>query len=141
VTYNPTQEWTIQQLRETFSYDHKYKYLFRDNDKIYGDEFKAAIKSFGLEDTPTAIKSPWQNPFAQRYFGTLRRESLDHVIFFNEKHLYKILDKFINDYYNPARTHMSLNKDSPISRKVQAEGEIISEPILGGLHHIYKRAA
>jgi hypothetical protein len=58
VTYNPTQEWTIQQLRETFSYDHKYKYLFRDNDKFYGDKLKAAIKNFGLEDTPTAIKSP-----------------------------------------------------------------------------------
>jgi len=141
VTYNPTQEWTIQQLRETFPYDHKFKYLFRDNDKIYGDEFKAVIKSFGLEDTPTAIKSPWQNPFAERIFGTLRRECLDHVIFFNEKHLYKILDEFFNEYYNPARTHMSLNKDSPTPRNVQAEGEIISQPILGGLHHIYKRAA
>ena len=141
VTYNPTQEWTIQQLRETFLYDHKFKYLFRDNDKIYGDEFKAAIKRFGLEDTPTAIKSPWQNPLAERYFGTLRRECLDHVIFFNEKHLYKILDEFINDYYNPARTHMSLGKDSPISRPVKSEGKIESQPILGGLHHIYKRAA
>jgi putative transposase len=141
VTYHPTEEWTIQQLRQTFFYDHKFKYLFRDNDKIYSHKLKAAIKSFGLEDTPTAIKSPWQNPYAERIFLTLRHECLDHVIFFNAKHLYKILDEFINDYYNPARTHMLLNKDSPISRNVQIEGKIVSQPILGGLHHIYKRAA
>jgi transposase InsO family protein len=115
--------------------------LIRDNDKIYGDKFKAVAKSFGLEDTPTAIRSPWQNPIAERIFGTLRRECLDHIIPFNEKHLYTILDEFINDYYNSARTHMSINKDSPISRNVQAEGEIVSQPIIGGLHHIYKRAA
>jgi len=141
VTYNPTEEWTIQQLRETFSYNDTTKHLFRDNDKIYGNKFKAAVNRFGLKDTPTAIRSPWQNPYAERIFGTLQRECLDHVIILNEKHLYKILDEFINNYYNPARTHMSYDKDSPIPRNVQAEGEIVSQPILGGLHHIYKRAA
>ncbi|MCK4293086.1 MAG: IS3 family transposase, partial [Planctomycetes bacterium] len=73
--------------------------------------------------------------------GTLRRECLDHMIILNEKHLHSVLDEYINNYYNVSRTHMSLEKDSPVHCPVQANGKIVSKPILGGLHHVYSRVA
>ena len=141
VTANPHSQWAIQQLRETFSFDEVTKYVIRDNDKIFSDEFKTHIRNFGLEDTPTAPRSPWQNPIAERVMGTLRRECLDHMIILNEKHLYSVLNEYINEYYNVSRTHMSLEKDSPVHRPVQVNGKLVSKPILGGLHHVYSRVA
>ena len=142
VTAHPHSQWAIQQLRETFAFDETTKYVVRDNDKIFSDDFKTQIrKNFGLEDTPTAPRSPWQNPIAERVIGTFRRECLDHMIILNEKHLYSVLDEYINDYYNFSRTHMSLEKDSPVPRPAQVNGMIVSKPILGGLHHVYSRVA
>ena len=141
VTANPHSQWAIQQLRETFAFDETTKYVIRDNDKIFSEDFKLHIRNFGLEDTPTAPRSPWQNPICERVIGTLRRECLDHMIILNEKHLHSVLDEYINNYYNVSRTHMSLEKDSPVHRPVQANGKIVSKPILGGLHHVYSRVA
>lgn len=134
-------DWTIQQLRQTFDFDTTTKYVIRNNDRVFSEEFKQTIKRFGLKDTPTAPHSPWQNPFAERVIGTLRRECLHHIIILNEKHLRAVLTDYIDYYYNVARTHMSLNKDSPVPRPIQTEGKIVSKPILGGLHHIYTRVA
>jgi len=141
VSSKPHSQWAIQQLRETFAFDETTKYVIRDNDKIFNEDFKTYIDNFGLIDTPTAPRSPWQNPFAERVIGTLRRECLDHMIILNEKHLYNVLHEYIFDYYNVSRTHMSLKKDSPNHRPVQSKGKIVSRPILGGLHHVYSRAA
>ena len=141
VTTNPHSQWAIQQLRETFAFDEVTKYVIRDNDKIFSAEFKTHIRNFGLEDTPTAPRSPWQNPIAERVIGTLRRECLDHMIILDKRHLHSVLDEFINDYYNVSRTHMSLEKDSPVPRPVQANCNIVCKPILGGLHHVYSRVA
>ena len=133
--------WTNKQLRETFSFDEKTKYIIRDNDAIFSGDFKRTIKRFGMKDSPTAPRSPWQNPICERVIGTLRRDCLDHMIILNEKHLYNVLYEYIFEYYNISRTHMSLAKDAPVHRKAQAEGRIVSRPILGGLHHVYSRAA
>lgn len=141
VSSSPHSQWAIQQLRETFAFDETTKYVIRDNDGIYSNEFKETIRKFGLKDTPTAPRSPWQNPFAERVIGTLRRECLDHMIILNEKHLYDILHEYIFEYYNVSRTHMSLDKDSPVHRPTQTNGKIASKPILGGLHHVYSRVA
>ena len=141
VTPNPHSQWAIQQLRETFAFNETTKYVIRDNDKIFSEDFKENIKRFGLEDTPTAPRSPWQNPIAERVIGTLRRECLDHMIILNEKHLYNVLHEYIFEYYNVSRTHMSLEKDSPVHRPTQTEGNIVSKPIIGGLHHVYRRVA
>jgi putative transposase len=141
ITSNPQAEWAIQQLRETFAFDETTKYVIRDNDKIFSEDFKIHIRKFGLEDTPTAPRSPWQNPIAERLIGTLRRECLDHMIILNERHLRSVLDEYINEYYNISRTHMSLEKDSPVHRPVQTNGNIVSKAILGGLHHNYSRVA
>jgi transposase InsO family protein len=141
VTASPHSQWAIQQLRETFAFNQVTKYVIRDNDKIFSDDFKQHIRTFGLEDTPTAPRSPWQNPIAERVIGTLRRECLDHMIILNEKHLHNVLNEYIHEYYNVSRTHMSLEKDSPVPRPVQVNGRIVSKPILGGLHHVYSRVA
>ncbi len=141
VTANPHSQWAIQQLRETFAFDETTKYVIRDNDKIFSEDFKLHIKRLGLQDTPTAPRSPWQNPICERVIWTLRRECLDHMIILNERHLHDVLHEYINDYYNVSRTHMSLGKDSPIHRPVQKDGRIVSKPILGGLHHCYSRVA
>lgn len=141
VSKTPHSQWAIQQLRETFSFDETTKYVIRDNDKIFSGDFQKQIKNFGLKDTPTAPRSPWQNPIAERVIGSLRRECLDHMIILNEKHLYDVLHEYIFEYYNVSRTHMSLEKDSPEHRPIQKEGEIIRKPILGGLHHVYSRVA
>ena len=141
VTSKPHSQWAIQQLRETFGFNQTTKYVIRDNDPIYNDDFKAHIPKFGLKDKPTAPRSPWQNPIAERVIGTLRRECLDHVIIINEQHLRDILNEYINNYYNVSRTHLSIAKDSPIHRPIQSHGQIVSCPILGGLHHTYRRVA
>ena len=141
ISSNPHSQWAIQQLRETFAFDETTKYVIRDNDKIFSEDFKRTIKRFGLKDKPTAFRSPWQNPICERVIGTLRRECLDHMIILNEKHLYDVLHEYIFEYYNVSRTHMSLDKDSPVHRPTRTNGKIVSKPILGGLHHIYSRAA
>ena len=99
------------------------------------------IPRFGLKDKPTAPRSPWQNPIAERVIGTLRRECLDHIIIINERHLHDILNEYIYNYYNVSRTHLSIEKDSPTHRAIQSHGQIVSSSILGGLHHTYRRVA
>jgi transposase InsO family protein len=92
----------------------------------------------GIRDHPTAPRSPWQNPYAERLIGTIRRDCLDHVVVLGQAHLRRILRSYAA-YYNQARTHRSLAKDCPIHRPIQALGTIFSQPILGGLHHHYVR--
>ena len=92
----------------------------------------------GIRDKPTAPVSPWQNGFAERLIGSIRRECVDHTIVLGEAHLRRILRSYA-DYYNGVRTHRSLNKDAPIFRPVQRTGSIKPFPIFGGLHHHYAR--
>ena len=141
VSPKPHSQWAIQQLRETFVFDETTKYVIRDNDKIFSEDFKQIIKRFGLKDKPTAPRSPWQNGICERVIGTLRRGCLDHMVILNEKHLYDVLHEYIFEYYNVSRTHMSLDKDSPVHRPIQKDGKIVSKTILGGLHHVYSRVA
>jgi transposase InsO family protein len=92
----------------------------------------------GIRDKPIAPGSPWQNGFAERLIGSIRRECVDHIVVLSEAHLRRILQAYAR-YYNEIRTHRSLNKDAPVSRSVQRTGNIKSHPILGGLHHYYVR--
>ena len=95
ISSRPHSQWAIQQLRETFAFDETTKYVIRDNDKIFSEDFKQHIKNFGLKDKPTAYRNPWQNPICERVIGTLRRECLDHMIILNEKHLHDVLHEYI----------------------------------------------
>ena len=96
----------------------------------------------GIEEVVTAPRSPWQNPYAERLIGSIRRECLDHVIILNERHLRRVLSSYFQ-YHHDARTHLSLDKDCPETRPVHrpAAGKIIAFPEVGGLHHRYERRA
>ena len=130
------------QLVEAFPFDSAPRYLLRDRDAIYGEKVQRRIKSLGIEEVVTAPRSPWQNPFVERIIGSIRRDCLDHIIVLNERHLRRILREYFS-YYHTCRTHLSLNKDPPESRKVEppAMGNIAAFPRVGGLHHRYARIA
>ncbi len=138
VTTNPTAEWIARQLTEAFPWNEAPRYLIRDRDRIYGAVVTRRLRAMGIRDKPTAPASPWQNGFAERLIGSIRRECLDHLIVLSEVHLSRILQTYAG-YYNDIRTHWSLNKDAPISRPVQRSGIIKSHALLGGLHHHYVR--
>jgi transposase InsO family protein len=117
-------------------------YLVRDRDGIYGEAFHRQARALGIEEVPTAPQSPWQNPYAERVIGSIRRECLDHVIVVGAGHLRRILSGYA-DHYNGIRTHLSLSKDAPESRIVQppAQGIVRDLEHVGGLHHEYVRMA
>jgi transposase InsO family protein len=125
VTAHPTAEWIANQVTEAC-------------DGAYGEVFIRRFRPIGIRDRPTSPRSPWQDAYAERLIGSIRRECLDHVVVLGERHLRHVLLSYMN-YYNATRTHLSLNKDSPLSRIVKRAGRILCRPILGGLHHKYVR--
>ena len=142
VTEHPTAVWTAQQMIEAFSDDAAPRWLLRDRDAIYGDPFRRRVASMGIGEVISSPSSPWQNPYAERLIGSIRRECLDHVIVLGERHLRRVLARYMS-YYHGARTHLSLEKDSPTPRRIQAppEGRVVAFAEVGGLHHRYERRA
>jgi transposase InsO family protein len=138
VTAHPTAEWIANQLTEACGWEQAPRYLIRDRDRAYGEVFLRRLRSMGIRDRPTSPRSPWQNGYAERLIGSIRRECLDYVVVFGERHLRHVLKSYMN-YYNETRTHLSLDKDAPLSRTVERAGRILCRPILGGLHHKYVR--
>jgi transposase InsO family protein len=138
VTPNPTAEWIARQITEAFPWNEAPRYLIRDRDRIYGTAVTRRLQAMGIRDKPIAAGSPWQNGFAERLIGSIRRECTDHVIALSEGHLRRTLQAFAR-YYNESRTHRSLNKDTPFHRPIERLGTIIARPALGGLHHQYCR--
>ena len=136
VTTNPTAEWIARQLTEAFPWNEAPRYLVRDRDQIYGAVVMRRIRAMGIRDKPTAPASPWQNGFAERLIGSIRRECVDHFVVLSEAHLRRILETYAR-YYNNIRTHRLLDKDALVSRPVQRTGSIRSHSVLGGLHHHY----
>jgi transposase InsO family protein len=110
----------------------------RDNDQAYGHVFTSRLRAMGIRDRPISPGSPWQNGYAERLIGTVRRECLDRLLIFGESHLRRVLGSYAT-YYNQARTHLALGKDAPLGRAVQRSGVIVAIPILSGLHHQYVR--
>jgi transposase InsO family protein len=137
-TTHPSAEWISRQLTEAYGWEQGPRYLVRDRDSIYGDVFIRRLRAMGIRDRPTAPRSPWQNGYCERLIGSIRRDCLDHVVVFGEQHLRHLLRSYAN-YYNQARTHLSLNKDAPVSLAIQTVGRILPLPVLGGLHHQYVR--
>lgn len=142
VTQNPTAQWTAQQIVEAFPFDTAPRYLLRDRDSIYGEQFCRRVKSLGIEEVTTAPRSPWQSPYVERLIGSIRRECLNHMIVLNERHLRRRLRSYFT-YYHDARTHLGLAKQCPKPRSVQLpnHGHVVALPHVGGLHHEYRRAA
>jgi transposase InsO family protein len=139
VTTSPSARWLMQQLREAFPSDNALPFLLYDRDSIFSAEVTATIRNLGIEPVRTAYRSPWQNPFAERWVGTCRRELLDHVIVLGERHLSRLLADYVA-YYNAERVHTSL-RDSPDGRSTESRpspsAKAIALPRVGSLHHRY----
>jgi putative transposase len=142
VTTHPTAEWTAQQLRNAFPWDAAPRYLLRDRDGIFGDDFVKQARDMGIEEVLSAPRCPWQRAYIERVIGSIRRECLDHMIVFNEASLYRHVKAFVS-YYHDTRTHLSLAKDTPETRAVQPSelGSVVAIAEVSGLHHRYERRA
>jgi putative transposase len=119
VTDHPTAAWTAQQVVEAFPEDTVPRFLRRDRDQIFAEEFRRRVKAMQIEEVLTAPHSPWQNAYAERVIGSIRRECLDHVIVLSEEHLRRVLKEYFR-YYNHTRPHQSLEKNSPMPRAIES---------------------
>ncbi|MDH3641191.1 MAG: integrase core domain-containing protein [Gammaproteobacteria bacterium] len=137
-TYHPTADWIARQIVEAFPWDTAPHYLLRDRDCAYGQVFRKRLSAMGIRDRPVAPRSPWQNGYVERVIGSIRRDLLNHVIVMGEGHLRRLLRAYA-DYYNSYRTHLGLDKDTPLGRPVHDSGTITPMAKLGGLHHAYIR--
>jgi transposase InsO family protein len=124
VTAHPTAEWLANQLTEACGWEQIPRYLIRDRDRACGEIFVRRVRSIGIRDRPTSFRLPWQNGIAERLIGSIQRECIDHVVVFGERHLRHVLLSY-KDYYNATRTHLSLNKDAPVPRGVEWDGNIV----------------
>ncbi len=140
VTPHPTAAWVWRQLIEATPWGRQPRYLVRDRDAVYGGDFDRRAGALGIRALLTPIRAPRANAIAERLVGTLRRECLDHLIVLNERHLRSVLREFVG-YYNAARPHRSLGLETPQPAARPGVGAVRSRPVLGGLRHVYERAA
>ena len=138
VTAHPTAEWIANQITQACGWERAPQYLIRDRDRAYGELLLRRLRAMGIRDRPTSPRSPWQNGYAERLIGSIRRECVDHIVVLGEQHLRHVLLSYMK-YHNEVRTHLSLEKDAPFSRAVDRLGRILCRPILGGLRHQYVR--
>ncbi len=141
ITPHPTMEWVIQQLREATPFGRQPRYVFRDNDGIFGYGVRAFLERCAIQEVRTAYDSPWQNPYIERMIGMLRRELLHHAIVLSQGHLERLLREYLEQYYHTARSHQGLGGETPTMAVLDGGGELVSVPVVGGLHHRYYRVA
>ena len=140
VTSHPTAAWVWRQMLEATPFGRRPRFLLRDRDRVYGRDFATRSKELGIQTLLSPVRAPQANAIAERVVGTFRRECLDHMVVLNETHLLRILQEFVS-YYNQERPHRTLRLDTPVESRRPLAGETQSTPVLGGLHHVYRRAA
>jgi len=140
VAASPTAAWIWRQAIEATAWGRQPRYLIHDRDKVYGDGFGNKLAGAGIAEIRTPYRAPLANSVAERVVGTFRQECLDHVVVFNERHLLALLTEFVH-YYNHDRPHRTIQLETPVPSPPIERGAVVSRPILGGLHHVYARAA
>ncbi len=145
VTRSPTDAWTAQQLREATAYGEGPKYLIRDRDNKFGPNFARVAATSGIKILKTPYHAPRANAICERFLGSVRRECLDHLLILQEKQLQRVLRAYV-DYFNRARPHQGIRQQIPerYGEPVLLDhqrGKILALPVLGGLHHDYRRSA
>ncbi len=136
VTAHPSAAWVWRQLIEATPWDRKPDHLIHDRDRVWGGDFAVRAAALGIKSLLTPVRAPNANSIGERVVGTLR----DHLIILGERHLRAVLAEFVN-YYNRERPHRTLRLETPVMSARSSGGEVKSRPILGGLHHVYERAA
>src|SRR3984893_13978113 len=128
-----------RQVTEAFPWDTAPRYLLRDRDASYGQDFRKQVDAMGITEVVSAARSPWQNAYVERVIGSIRRECLDYIVICNERHLRRVLSSYA-DYYHRSRTHLSLDKDCPDPRPIMPPrgGRVVAFPQVNGLHHRYE---
>ncbi len=141
VTPNPTSAWVIQQIRESFPYDTAPKYLLLDRDTIFSPAVVRFVEAMGTKPTRTAYRCPWQNPVAERWIGSCRRELLEHVVILGERHLVRLIRSYL-EYHHEDPPHLGLGKDAPdrrsTTRRPSPTAKVVALPRVGPLHHRYE---
>ncbi|MCX6928097.1 MAG: integrase core domain-containing protein [Verrucomicrobia bacterium] len=141
VTEHPEAPWIVQQLREAFPFQTAPRYAILDRDGKYGYSVPEALRSMGVKPVRPAPRAPWQNPYVERFGGTLRRELLDKIIVFNPTQLHRVITQFVS-YYHEDRCHLGLEKDTPDLRVVTPQpsrsARVVALPRVGGLHTCYE---
>ena len=135
-----------QQLREATAWGEAPRFIIRDNDGKYGPKFDAVAKGTGIDVVTIPPKSPNLNPICERFMGSVRRECIDHILIMGEEHLRRVLTEYVDTYFNRARPHQGLVQQIPLEvgrprASPNSGGKVVGVPILGGLHHDYRRAA
>jgi len=142
VTSQPSAEWVSRQIRQALPFDTAPRFLPHDRDGCYGEAFRHAVASLGIDGVVTAPRSPWQSPYVERLIGSIRRECLDHVIALNDRPLMRRMVSYFS-YYHRCRAHLALDRNAPVLREIEPpeRGRVISIPQVGGLDHRYARCA
>ena len=140
-TFHPTAAWVTQQIREAFPYDTSPKYLLFDRDSIFNVDVVRFVKAIGTKPRHIAYRSPRQNPVAERWIGSCRRELLEYVVVLNDRHLIRLVRAYL-EYYHQDRCHLGMEKDSPTGRQIErrpsATTKVVALTRVGGLHHRYE---
>jgi putative transposase len=145
VTQQPTAEWAAQQVVEACGWDRDApRYLICDRDGRFGMEFDRRVQRLGVTRIRTPVRAPRANALAERWIRSVRTECLDHMVIINERHLQRVLDEYVA-YFNAWRPHRGLGQRAPCGPALPAQshptGRIMGRSVLGGLHHVYERAA
>ncbi len=145
VTRHPTDAWVAQQLREATPFDQRPRWLIRDNDRKYGQAFAGVAAASGIAVVRTAYRAPKENAVCERFLGSVRRECTDHLLVLGESHLRRILRDYASSF-NTERPHQGLQQRIPdrtegTLTRPRAGGRVHAVPVLGGLHHAYRRVA
>jgi putative transposase len=143
VTKYPTDEWTEQQLREATLWGRGPKSLIRDRDSKFARHFLTVAVSSGIKELKTPYRAPQANGICERFMGSLRRECLDHILIYDDKHLERVTTEYTLSYFNQERPHQGIEQRIPdrhdLTRSKPTSGRITSKAILGVLHHSYSR--
>ena len=147
VTRHPTDDWVTQQLREATPYGEQPRFLLRDHDGKYGARFAQLAEASGITVVRTPVGAPRANAIIERFLRSVRQECLDHLFLLGEGHLRRVLGEYVA-YFNGDRPHQGRGQRVPVPSALatpaltgSAGGDVIASPVLGGLHHTYRRAA
>jgi transposase InsO family protein len=142
VTPNPSSTWVAQQLRNATPFGAGPRFILRDRDDKYGSEFDRVARGAGARVLKAPVRAPKANAFCERFLGSVRRECLDHLLVLDERHLLEILVEYVR-YFDEARPHQGIGQLVPAGTSTAGSGRgaVIARPVLGGLHHDYRRAA